>query len=287
VADPAVLGSRVPVRRVLRLRPWQGASRRLAPRLDWLPLCSLVGGMLVWEALGRLLDFPFFPPFSRVVQASLAMIREGEIVANLAASLTSLALGYTAAALAGVLLGALMGHYAQLEYFFDLYVQAFLAAPTLVYVPLLFALFGVSRASQVVVVFLYAFFVISASTMAGVRRVNPEWIEMARAFGASERQLFWRVTLPASLPLVLTGLRTGLGRAAKGMINGEMYIALIGLGALIRRYGGRFDAERVLGVLLVIILVTLLIMVVFGRVERYLLRWVDRWELHRASDDTA
>jgi NitT/TauT family transport system permease protein len=261
----------------LRFRP--------ASRVDWLPMLSLIAGVIVWEGAGRLLDFKFFPPFSRVLSASLAMIANGEIVTNLAASLSSLFIGFTLAAAGGVLLGALMGRYPLIEHSFDIYIHAFLAAPTLVYVPILFALFGVSRLSQIAVVFLYAFFIITVNSMAGIHKVNRDWIEMARSFGATERQLFWRVMLPASLPLILSGLRTGLARATKGMINGEMYIALIGLGALIRRYGARFDAEHVLGVLLILILVTLVLMSLFALIERRLLKWVDGWQLFGATDD--
>ncbi len=251
-------------------RPQPGVS------IDWMSILALAGGLLLWEAIGWLLDFAFLPPFSRVVQTSLRMILEGTIVASLTASLSGLALGYGFAAAGGVLLGTLMGRFPPIEHFFDVYIQAFLAAPTLIYVPILFALFGISRASQIAVVFLYAFFIITMNTMAGVRKVNPEWIEMARSFGASEWHLFWAIMLPASLPLVLSGLRTGLGRAVKGMINGEMFIALIGLGALIRRYGGRFDAERVLGILIVVIAMALLLTFLFGIVERRLLKWANQ-----------
>ena len=73
----------------------------------------------------------------------------------------------------------------------------------------------------------------------------------------TERQLFWKVLVPGSAPMVFAGLRIGMVRAVKGMVGGEMLVAASGLGALARVYGSRFDAERALAVLLVVTLVAL------------------------------
>jgi NitT/TauT family transport system permease protein len=231
--------------------------------------------LVTWEILGRWLRFPFLPPFTRVLQASWELLASGKILANLAASLVGLAIGYALAVLLGVTLGALMGRYRNVEYLLDPYLTAGLASPALVYVPILFALFGVSRTAQIAVVFLYAVFVIIVNTMAGIRAVDGDLLAMAHSFGASERQLFWRVLLPASLPTTMAGLRVGMGRAVKGMINSEMFIALFGLGALIKAYGGRFDAEKVLGVLLYVVLVALIGTGLVQFVSRRLTSWCD------------
>lgn len=252
-------------------------------RGDVLSLAAMGVGLAAWEVFGRWLRFPFLPPFSEVVGAAIEMMGSGEILPSLAASLTSLAIGYSLAVVCGVPFGMMMGRYPLVEHVFDLYIAALLAAPPLIFTPILFALFGVSRASQVSLVFLYAFVIIVTNSMAAIRGVKPEWIDMARSFGISERALFREVMLPASLPLVLSGLRTGFGRAIKGMINGEMFIALIGIGAMIRRYGGRFDTVRVFAILLIILCVTFVIMALFDVLERRLLHWADQWELTEAG----
>jgi NitT/TauT family transport system permease protein len=238
-------------------------------------LIAIALALVIWEFLGRALHFPFLPPFSRVLAAGWELTLSGKILANLAASLASLALGYTLAAVLGVAVGALMGRYRKVEYLFDPYVNAFLASPSLIYVPILFALFGVSRASQVAIVFIYAFFIIVVNTMTGIRMVDGALLEMARSFGAGERQIFWRVMLPAALPTTMAGLRIGMARAVKGMINGEMFIALIGLGALLRTYGGRFDAEKVLGILLYIVAVALIGAGLVQAIDRRVTYWCE------------
>lgn len=232
-------------------------------------------GAVVWEVAGRSLQLPFLPPLSEAVLASSRLIGMTEVRRHLAESLVSLTLGYLLAASLGLVLGSLMGRFRRVGYFFDLYLQVFLASPSLIYVPVLFALFGVGRSLQMAVVFLYAFFVIVSNTMAGVRAGDGGLIEMSRSFGASQGQVFWMVTLPSALPLILAGLRLGMARAMKGMVNGEIFVALTGLGALIRTYGGRFDAANMFGVLLLILAVAVTGVGLVQVVERRLTGWAD------------
>lgn len=257
-----------------RLAPHSASARAgqriVATRSTIFPL---VVGVLAWEIAGRSLQYNFLPPFSNVLRASAYLIASGQILGYLAASLVGLAAGYGLAVLCGVTLGLLMGRYRKIEYVLDPYINAFLAAPKIVFVPVLFSLFGVSRAVQIAIVFLSAFFIIVINTISAIRSVDATYVEMARSFGASERQLFWKVFLPGSLPLTMAGLRLGMGRAVKGMINGEMFIALFGLGALLRTYGNRFDAEKVFAILLVVIAVALVCSSMVQAIERRVTQW--------------
>lgn len=238
-------------------------------------LFALLVGAAAWELAGRALHFSFLPRFSNVLRAALELIASGQILGHLGASLVSMMVGYGLAASGGVMLGLLMGRYRVVEYVMEPYVGAFLATPKLVFVPILYALFGMGRGTQVAIVFLSAFFIIVVNTMGGIRNVDESYVEMARAFGASERQLFWKVLLPGALPLTMAGLRLGTGRAVKGMISGEMFITLFGLGALLRKYGGRFDSERVFAILLVVIGVALICSFAVRIIERRVIAWTE------------
>ena len=185
------------------------------------------------------------------------MIASGEILGNLAVSLRALAAGYAAAAVAGVALGTAMGRFRPVEVALSPYVNALLASPSLIFVPVLFTLFGAGRMTQVGAVFLHAVFVIVVTTHAGVRNARGSLVEMAGAFGATERQGFWKIRLPQARPAVVSGLRLGVPLAVKGMVNGEMFIAFLGLGALVRSYGGRFEPDKVLAIVFVVICVSL------------------------------
>lgn len=252
-----------------------GQPAFVPPAMLRLPssLLPLLAGVVVWEAAGWLAEFRFLPPFSRVLGAAVKLTVSGQIAGPLLGSVGSLAAGYGAAVVLGLLMGVIMGRYRTIEFVLSPYMYAFIAAPKIALVPILFALFGLNRLIQVVVVFLSAFFVIVLNTMRGVQLVDPEHVEMASAFGASERQLLWRVLLPGALPLTMAGLRLAMGHSIRAMIAAEMFVTLFGLGALLRSFGGRFDAERVFAVLLVVIGVALVCSYLLELIDRRITFW--------------
>jgi NitT/TauT family transport system permease protein len=251
------------------------------PRETWIRdrVLSFAGGLVAWELVATIADFPFLPPFSEVIRAAVDLMRSGLILAPLAASLVSLLTGFGGAAVAGMIIGGAMGRYRTIEHLLDLYIHTLLATPTLIYVPVLFTLFGVSRGSQVAVVFLYAFPFIADATYLAVRSVDRSLLDMAWSFGATDRQVFWRVVVPGAWPRIVAALRIGIGRAVRGMINGEMLIALIGLGAQIRTYGNRFEIDRLFGLLLIVLLIGIL----GGQLLKLLDRHVTRGQRLAAS----
>jgi NitT/TauT family transport system permease protein len=166
-----------------------------------------------------------------------------------------------------------MGRSRRVECALDAVLVGMLASPKLLFIPVLYAFFGVSRNAQIAVIFLSGVFVIAANTMSAIQTVDRTLVEMARAFGASRRQLFWKVLLPGSLPLTMAGLRLGMGRSITGMITGEMFITMFGLGAELRRYGSRFDAAAVFAILLVVVAVALVCIQGVRAAERRLMRW--------------
>ena len=229
---------------------------------------SFLAGLAAWELVAWIAEFPFLPRFSSVLVAAAQLVSGGTVLGPLLASLASLVAGFGGAAVAGVAIGAAMGRYRTVEHLLDLYVYALLATPTLIYVPVLFTLFGVSRGSQVAVVFLYAFPFIADATYLAVRSADRTLLDMAWSFGATDRQVFWRVVVPGAWPRIVAALRIGIGRGVRGMINGEMLIALVGLGAQIRTYGNRFEIDKLFGILLIVLLI--------GIIGGQLLKLLDR-----------
>jgi NitT/TauT family transport system permease protein len=234
---------------------------------------SLLAGAAIWEVLSRALHVAFVPPLGAILQATGRLAANGEIFASLFASVETLAIGYGCAALAGVPVGLLLGRYRLLAYLLNPYFDALLAVPSILLVPILFGVFGMSRMTQVSAVFLYAFVVIAYVTRSGLATLDPAYVEMARAFGANERQILRRVLLPGTLPTVFAGLRLGIGRAVRGMVNVEMLVGPIGLGSLLRQYGMRFDAASVYGILIVIVALALAVNYAVIVADRRLNRW--------------
>lgn len=151
-------------------------------------------------------------------------------------SLGNLAMGFAAAAIIGVAVGTAMSRFRSL----DLVVEPYL----------------------------HALFAITATTVGALRLRNRSLVAMATAFGATERQVFWRVRWPEAQPLIVSGLRLGALLAVKGMINGEMFIAFTGLGALVRVYGSRFEPEGVLAVVIVVVAIAFAATALIDTAER-------------------
>lgn len=242
-------------------------------RLPAAPV-GLAVGAAVWETAGRTAHAPSLPPLSRVLDRLVELTREGMILSSLADSLLNLALGLVISLTAGLAVGIAMGRRRRVEAALGAYVHALLAAPTLVFAPVFFSLLGAGRSAVVAVVVMYAVFVVIVNTASAVQSVPAHLMEMARSYGASERQVLLRVVLPAAAPMIMAGIRLGVGRAVTGMINGEMFIAVVGLGHLVTEAGGRFDSASVLAVLLVVIAIALGALALVQAVDRRITRWV-------------
>jgi ABC-type nitrate/sulfonate/bicarbonate transport system permease component len=234
---------------------------------------SLVSLALLWEITGRLMDSTLIPPLSRIVAAWWKLLSSGKLLSNISMSLTTLAIGFLLAVLCGVILGLLMGRFRAVEHFLDLYVNALMSAPTTAFVPVLILWFGLGIESRIAVVFLFAVFVIIINTMTGVKQVDGVLVEMARSFGAREREVFFKIMLPAALPAIMAGVRLGMGRAVKGMVTGEMLLTLTGIGAMIMQYGSSFATDSLFAVILTILLLALLTMKAVQWVDRRLTGW--------------
>jgi NitT/TauT family transport system permease protein len=240
-----------------------------------LELAALLAGAGIWEILGRGLGLQWLPPFSQVMEALVQFIKSGVILSNLRSSLSGLVLGFALSLVLGLVLGALMGRYRTIEKALDVYVHALFVCPSILFAPIFFAIFGLSDAARVAIIVVYSTFVIVINTATAVRTVDPSLVEMAYAFGCRERQIFTRILLPAALPLVFAGIRLGMGRAVKGMINGEMLIAFVGLGALAQKYGAQFDAAKVFAIAMVVLIIGLVTNTLVQLLDHRLTRWAD------------
>jgi NitT/TauT family transport system permease protein len=230
---------------------------------------SILSLAVLWEVAGRTLDSALIPPLSQIGAAWWKLLSSGKLLSNLTMSLTTLAAGFGLAVLIGIVVGVLMGRFRAVEHFLDLYVNALMSAPTTAFVPVLILWFGLGVQSRIAVVFLFAVFVIIINTMTGVKQVDRVFVEMARSFGAREREVFFKILLPAAMPAIMAGVRIGMGRAVKGMVTAEMLLTLTGIGGMIMQYGSSFATDSLFAIILTILMVAMITM--------KLVQWVDRW----------
>jgi ABC-type nitrate/sulfonate/bicarbonate transport system permease component len=111
------------------------------------------------------------------------------------------------------------------------------------------------------------------NTITGVRTIDADFIKVARSFGSSDRQLFLKVALPSSVPLLLAGLRLGLGHGLIGIVVGEMFGATQGLGFLIAVAGARFQTDRLMVGIIIIAAAGMAMTQILRAIERRFERW--------------
>jgi NitT/TauT family transport system permease protein len=234
---------------------------------------SIFSLAVLWEIAGRIMDSTLIPPLSRIGAAWWKLLSGGKLLPNLAMSLTTLAAGFVLAVLIGIVVGLLMGRFRAVEHFLDLYVNALMSAPTTAFVPILIMWFGLGVESRIAVVFLFAVFVIIINTMTGVKQVDSVLVEMARSFGAKEKEIFFKIILPAAMPAIMAGVRLGMGRAVKGMVTAEMLLTLTGIGAMIMQYGSSFATDSLFAVILTILIIAMITMRAVHWLDRRLTGW--------------
>jgi NitT/TauT family transport system permease protein len=239
---------------------------------------SVLAFLVLWEAVAQfgLVNPLFTSSPSRIAAAGYELFASGTIYGDLAASGLEFFAGYGLAILIGVPLGVLMGWYSRVDAALDPFVSALYATPRIALLPLVLIWFGIGLMSKIAIVFLGAVFPILVNTITGVRTVDADFIKVARSFGSSDRQLFLKVALPSSVPLLLAGLRLGLGHGLIGIVVGEMFGATQGLGYLISVAGARFQTDKVMVGIIIIAAAGLAMTWILRRIERRFERWRPR-----------
>jgi ABC-type nitrate/sulfonate/bicarbonate transport system permease component len=210
---------------------------------------------------------------SRIVRTAIEMFADGSILVDMQVSGYEFVVGYGAAIVVGVPLGILMGWYGRVDAVLEPFVSALYATPRIALLPLVMIWFGIGLMSKIAIVFLGAIFPILVNTITGVRTVNADFVKVARSFGSNDWQMFLTVALPSSVPLLLSGLRLGLGHALVGIVVGEMYGATHGLGFLIATAGARFQTDKVMVGIIIIAAAGVAMTELLRLIERRFERW--------------
>ena len=250
-----------------------GPLPQQASRIWMIRLLSVVFVIGAWEVLGRQVD-PLFMSFPSAIAVSAArLIATGELMVALASSLQSLILAFVIASFAGISLGLLIGRYRTVEAATDWLVNALYATPLVAIIPLVILWFGLGNGAKLFIVTILAVFPILINTIAGVRNVPPQFIELGNSFAANEREIFAKIILPSALPYMMTGLRLGIGRAIIGMVVAEFFTAITGLGALIVKYGNQYDTATMFVPIFVLMLLGVTLSTAVRRAEQWIAPW--------------
>ncbi len=232
----------------------------------------------IWEIVARLEVFPrrLFPTLEEVASAFVRLTLSGILPHHAFDTLVRLTAGFAIAAIAGVIIGILMGRFRRAEDIFLPLVSIAAPIPGLAYAPLFLLWFGLGNFPAILLVAFVSAFPVIFNTWTGVKAVKEIWVRSAQAMGADNPKLFRHVILPGALPYILTGLRLGLAQAWRVLVGVEMLAAVPwGLGWMI--FGARefLNTDVMLSGIVVIAMIGLALeKLVFEKLENYtVVRW--------------
>jgi ABC-type nitrate/sulfonate/bicarbonate transport system permease component len=210
---------------------------------------------------------------TRIAAAFVQQWAAGTFLGDLGVSLSELAIGFGLSIVVGIAVGIAMGLNRDTEYALDPFVWFLYSTPLIALYPLIVVWLGFGFATVVAVAFLLTVVSIVVNTFAGVRGVDPLLIRAVRAFGANRREVIVKVILPASLPMVMAGVRIGLGRALIGVVLGEMFGANAGLGYRMTVFASRLRTADVFVPLITFVVIGVVTTQLAGLLERRLQAW--------------
>jgi len=219
-------------------------------------IISVILGMVIWEMVDSLMirnSLVLAGP-SRAAGGFIRPHIRGALARHVYATFVEFILGYLVGVMIGIGVGVLMALSRRAKEILSPWVTIWYNAPIILLAPLFITAFGLGIASKIAIVFIGAVFPVLFNTYTGMTTVDGRLVEAVRAFGGTRRQIFFKVTVPGALPLVMTGLRLSVGRALVGAIVSEFFGARAGIGYLITAASEAFrTAEALVGVVLLAI----------------------------------
>jgi len=247
-------------------RGWLIAAGALLPIL-------LVGIWWFLSASGAVESYRLPSPLS-VVQSGIDLAADGLLGQYIAISLQRVLLGFFAGAIVGLALGALVGLSKWGNALLAPTIGGFRAVPSLAWVPLLILYLSINEDSKVTLIAIGALFPVYTTVSGALRHVDPQLVELGRAYGLSRMSLLAQVQLPAVIPSVVSGLRLALAQSWLFLVAAELIASSMGLGFLLvdSQNNGRIDRMFLAIILLGILGKTTDALI--GLLERFLLK---RW----------
>lgn len=231
--------------------------------------------LAVWQAFwsaGKISPLFFSGP-SAIVQRFWDEVVHGRLRSDMRYSGINFVLGFAMALVLGVVLGVIIGWYRRIEMLLNPFVSSLYAIPRVAMIPLIIIWFGIGIWSKVFIVFMTAFFPILINTIGGIRATDPDLLRAARAFCASDWQIFKTLAVPGAVPFILTGIRQGVAMGLIGVVVGEMFGGSEGIGFMVAYGSQTFDTAQLFVGVMVIAFAGILLTAITEKMERHFSRW--------------
>ena len=230
----------------------------------------IIGGI---ELALRLFHVPLYimPPPSSI---AYALFDEFPLIApHLGYTLVELVSGFAIGAVVGLVLAAVITQFPFAEKIVAPYILLLVTTPMLALVPLLILRFGFGYTPRIIAVALAAGPMVMINAATGFRRVDSAKIALARSYGASTLQIFWKIRAPMALPMILVGLMIGAIFGLLTAVGAEMVGGGFGLGNRLTTYSSMIQMPQFFAVVLVLSILGILIYVLFFLIGKKWASW--------------
>ena len=223
----------------------------------------------------------FFPTLGSVVEAAVEGVRDGTLFSHVGASLLRVLVGTLLALIVAVPLGIAMGVSPMVSSFLTPLFRFFSVLAGIAWIPIATLWFGYGFGAITFVIFNAVFFIVTYNTLLGVSTIPRPVRNAAASLGAGPWAMLTEVLIPGALPNIVTGIRTGLGFAWRGLIAAEMIATNVGLGYMLFVARDFYRTEViVLGMIVIGVLWLLLDRLVLAPLER---GTIERWGMVQRS----
>jgi len=250
-----------------------GLSQDAVERL--LNVASPLILLLIWELCARfgVIDVRFFPAPSKIFTQFMVMVENGLLWKHFWASMQRLFWGFLFGGLPALALGVAMGLSRPLRMLVEPIVSATYPVTKSAILPLVLLIFGLGESSKIVMVGIGIFFPIVINAMAGVLEIQKIYFDVSQNFGASRWQVFRTVALPGAMPLILTGVKLGIGMGLVLISIAEMVGAKSGLGFMMWNAWEILSVETMYVGLIVIAVLGIVFSQIVTEIERLIVPW--------------
>lgn len=240
--------------------------------LGWIAILIFLA---IWEIAYQVgwLNPTFYSSPYKIVIAGIDTFSNGTLLDDLLITGQEFVGGFLIAVTIGVLLGILMGWYPLVNAILEPFANALFATPRIVLLPLITLIFGIGLESKFVIVFLSAVFPILINTMVGIGKIDQNLLRVAKAFNASDMQLFRTLAIPASIPFIVTGIRLGLSTSLVTVIAAEMMISSGGIGNFVMTASSQFQTDQLFLGIVIVALFGVIMTSVLKRIEARFDSW--------------
>lgn len=253
-------------------------GRRHALPLNGGWLWSVAGIVLflaAWQVLSHTNVIPerFFSSPSGWGRALLALMTDGSLWHNLAATLKVVFYGLGLSILLGIPVGLLIGVFRRLDLMVRPLVAAVQAVPYIAVLPLIIIIFGINEKAKIAVAVWSTLFPLVFNAIDGVHNISERVLRVPRAFCISRVRTILTVIVPASLPYLLSGLRVAIGRALVGAIVAEFFMSTEGIGYYVSEQANAFNTDNVFAGLVIMAIVGIVLVRGVGLIEDRFAKW--------------